>query len=257
MSDDPQLGGKIEALIQDEMFEGGAMVLGPAGAPETTEAMLRAIDMTMLPRDMVFAVGTSFVTLAVSGRRVRHVTDASPDVMGDGLVGQPVNVDDADHVQTLATALRALFALNGVLTMKRQTASAALDVGAVGIGQRGLGKVLGPAPAAVTGSVSTLMGDLYDVLGGYAQLADGVITPVKGDADMTAALGALGPKWAAVSQAYTRLRGPGADRILTLDGVLPGGALAHFVSLKGAQVVIATAHGSLPEVASAWIRATR
>jgi len=257
MSDDPQLSGKIEALTQDETFEGGAMLLGPAGTPETTQAMLRAIDMTMLPRDMVFAVGASFLTLAVSGKRVRHVTAASPDMKAEGLVGQPVNVDDPDAVQSLATALHALFAVDGVLTVKRQAASAALDVGAVGIGLRGLGKVLGRAPAAVTGSVSTLMGDLYEVLSGYAQIADGVITPVKGDAELAAAFTALGPKWAEVSQGHARLRGTAADSILTLDGVLPGGALAHFVSLKGADVVMATAAGSLPEVALAWARATR
>ena len=257
MSDDPQLSGKIEALTQDAVFEDGAMVLGPAGAPETTQAMLRSIDMTMLPRDMVFAVGTSFVTLAVSGKRVRHVADTSPDLMAEGLVGQPVNIDETDAVQSLATVLRALFAVEGVLTVKRQTASTALDAGTAGLGQQDLSKVLGPAPVAVAGSVSTLMGDLYEVLGGYAQIADGAITPVKGDADLAAALEALGPKWAAVSQAHMRLRGTAADSIVTLDGVLPGGSLAHFVSLKGAQVVMATAEGSLPEVALAWARAAR
>ena len=257
MTDDNQLTGKIDALIRDEAFEDGAMLLGDAGTPEVTSAMLGSIDMTMLPRDMVFSVGASFVTLAVSGKRVRHVTAASDDLGAQELIGQPVNVDDADTLQKLASVLRALTAMNGKMTMARQPISAALDVGNVGVGLRGLSKALGPKPAKVTSSVSTLMGDLNDVLGGYAQINDGSITPVKGEAALAEAFAALEPKWSELSRSHDRLRGwADKDRLLTLDGVLPDGALAHFVSLKGSQVVMATAKGSLADVATAWARAT-
>lgn len=258
MSDDPQLTGKIGALMRENVFEDGAMVLGQAGSPEVTDAMLDAIDVTMLPRDVRFSVGSSFVTLAVSGKRVRHVTAVSDDLAAEGLVGQAVNADDAETLKKLGVVLRALGAVDGKMTMARHPSSAALDVGNAGVGLRSLQKALGPKPVKVTSSVSTLMGDLHDVLAGYAQIEGGTITPVKGAAELAEALTALESKWAEVSQAHNDLRGrAGKGSIVTLDGVLPDQALAHFVSLKGAQVVMATAKDSLAEVALAWARATR
>lgn len=257
MTDDSQLTAKVDALIRDEVFEDGAMLLGDAGTPEATSAMLESIDMTMLPRDVVFCVGASFVTLAISGKRVRHVTAASDDLEAQDLVGQPVNVDDTDTLQKLASVLRALTALDGKLTMARQPISTALDGGNVGVGLRGLSKVLGAKPAKVVSSVSTLMGDLHEVLGGYAQISDGAITPVKGKAALKKAFSALEAQWADLSKAHNKLRGRAdQDVLLTLDGVLPNDALGHFVSLKGSQVVMATAKGSLADVAKAWARAT-
>jgi len=180
MSDNPQLTIKLEALIRDAAFEDGTMVLGPAGSPEATELMLLAIDITMLPRDIVFAVGMSFVTLAVSGKRVRQLVEASADIPTEGLLGRALDREDTAGVQSLAAALQALLSLEGTLTLKRLPLSAAIEAGSAGIGRGGLGKAMQPKMASVQSSISTLMGDLYEVLVGYAQIEGATITPVDG-----------------------------------------------------------------------------
>lgn len=257
MSDDPQLTGKLDALIQDATFEDGAMVVGPAGTPETTEGMLQAIDVTMLPRDLIFAVGASFITLAVSGKRVRQVTEASADVPTDGFLGQALDTEDSAGTEALAAALQALNGLKGNLTLKRLPMAAAIEAGAAGIGRGSLGKLLQPEMPHLESSISTVMGDLYEVLLGYAQIEGKTITPVKGDATLAEAFTALEGTWAKVSAEHQRLRtGTDADTLITLDGVLPEGALAHFVTFKGSQVVIATSAGSLAQVAQTWARAS-
>jgi len=79
---------------------------------------------------------------------------------------------------------------------------------------------------------------------------------VKGDATLAEAFTALEGTWAKVSAEHQKLR-PDADddKLITLDGVLPEGALAHFVTFKGSQVVMATSAGSLAQVAQTWARA--
>lgn len=139
MTKENPLSRKLATLTAKDAFTGDALHLGPSGTPEVMDQVLRAIDDTMLLRDVVFAVGDSNVTLRISGKRIVAVAGASKDLRApEGLIDTSLNADTADALRQTAALLERLIAKPGMLTLLRRPAESAAKQSGSGVGIRTL-----------------------------------------------------------------------------------------------------------------------
>ena len=103
MSDLNALAQKLSAIAaKEDIFQSGARVISQGGVPSPMNALLQAIDETVLERKLTFVAGKHTINVIAAGRRLRGISSASPSA-GDisHLAGktiareEPALVDDA------------------------------------------------------------------------------------------------------------------------------------------------------------------
>jgi len=79
MSDLTALAEKLDALrASDDVFEHGARVISQGGVPSGMNALIRAIDETVLERKLEIMTGTHLISLIAAGRRLRGISGVVP-----------------------------------------------------------------------------------------------------------------------------------------------------------------------------------
>lgn len=120
MTKEDPLARKLARLTAKDTFTGQQLDLGPSGTPEAMDHILQVIDDTMLLRHVTFAVGSSTVTLRISGKRVLCLAAASDDMrLPDGLIDLPLTSSTSDALGQVAMLLQSLIEKAGTLTLER------------------------------------------------------------------------------------------------------------------------------------------
>jgi hypothetical protein len=100
MSELNALAQKLSALAgKDDTFRNGARIISQGGVPNPMNAMLKAVDETMLERKLAFVTGKHTINIIAAGRRLRGIASASPSA-GDisHLVGKSIAREEPDLV---------------------------------------------------------------------------------------------------------------------------------------------------------------
>ena len=110
MSDLDALAQKISALVAgDQVFDAGARVISEGGDPAPLNAILAAIDDTILERRLAFAIDTSTVHLVAAGRRLRGIVSVAPKTpTADLVLGKTLSREEPDVVQATHDLLRTV-----------------------------------------------------------------------------------------------------------------------------------------------------
>jgi len=251
---------KLAALAGEGSFEAGAMQLGPSGDPSAMAAILNAIDDTMLPRHMVFAVGASSVTLSVAGKRLRTVVHASDDLKAPpALVGQLLATDDVDALSQLGNILSALTSGEGTLTLARQVAPAAAGQADAGVAVKTLISLWDVDPDATPPTKYEIFVQNLgsSILSGAEIVGKKLINPV-GDAGFISAMETANKGgFAKLRQDHaTLLKADSSDQIIVVPGLLPDGAVLCEVKFSVTNMLMAISAEAMPDIAAAWARAS-
>lgn len=249
---------KLAALAGDGAFDGGAMQLGPSGGASAMAAVVNAIDTTMLPRHVVFTVGASSVTLNVAGKRLRNLVEATDDLKAPKtLVDRLLATDDTEALTQLGEVLGRLTALEGQLALIRKQGASASGQSDAGVSVGTLISLWDVDPDAKPPSKSEQFAHILgELILSTAQIDGKSVTNTTGDPEVVNALetmtkkviGQFGQQHASIQKAS------GGDTLVTMDGLLPGGALLSSINANESNAVVASKAGSLPQVAAAWAR---
>ena len=81
MSELSALAEKLSLLAaKEDIFKDGARVISQGGVPTPLNAMLQAIDDTVLERKLAFVTEKHTINIIAAGRRLRGISSASPSV---------------------------------------------------------------------------------------------------------------------------------------------------------------------------------
>lgn len=117
--DKKALSEKLKALGEkDSAFIEGARIISDGETPGPIQAILFAIDETVLDRKLTFRVASSYVTVVVAGRRLQGLIKASGDLDGAlKVMGKILSHDDTDLMQAVAGIMRQLVGQGGQVTV--------------------------------------------------------------------------------------------------------------------------------------------
>lgn len=254
MTDDLQR--KLATLTGDASFDAGAMQLGPSGDPSAMTAILNAIDDTMLPRHMVFAVGASSVTLSVAGKRLRSVVAATSDLKpAAGLVGQLLATEDEKALSQLEAMLSKLTNAEGTLTLIRKVEPSGAGQADAGVGVKTLMSLWNVDPDAVPPTeferFAQKLGGL--ILGGAETDGLSLLNPI-GDVKFVNSLETANKdQFAKIRQDHDVIvKIKEKARLLVVPGLLPDEALLCSVIVNDINMLLAVSANSAPEIADAW-----
>ena len=120
MSDLTALAQKLASLHSSEdVFENGARVIAQGGVPSGMAALVRAIDDTVLERQLEIMTGTHIVTLVAAGRRLRGISAVVPPKGKSArLVGEPLSRDDKKSLAAAGELLTDLLSPAPRLTLR-------------------------------------------------------------------------------------------------------------------------------------------
>ena len=247
---------KLATLTRDASFDGGAMQLGPSGDPSAMTAILNAIDDTMLPRHMVFAVGASSVTLSVAGKRLRTVVAATDDLQpASGLVGQLLATEDEEALSQLGAMLTKLTSAEGTLTLTRNTEPSATGQADAGVGVSTLISLWNVDPDAVPPTeferFAQKLGEM--ILAGAETDGQSLLNPI-GDAGFVNALETANKdQFAKIRQDHDAIvKTKNEARLLVVPGLLPDDALLCSIIDNELNMLIAVSANGAPQIAGAW-----
>ncbi|MEP4196877.1 MAG: hypothetical protein ABJL99_14715 [Aliishimia sp.] len=256
MSMDPDLRRKLAALTAERSYSDGAMDLGPSGGDVAFAAALQAIDNTMLPRDLIFSVGATGVTLRVSGRRLRALLRVEGDLATPaGVLDQLLTTAQPDTLAAVGDVMRKLTALPGTLTLTRVSAPALGGASDAGVTVSALSDVWAiDLDAKPPTDIERFCLALGTNLRAMAVIKDGAVVTGLGDDSLLSELKSL---WAGeVSEfdptfaAFKPLESK--NMIVSRQGLLPGGELACYVKLHKISILAAISVQSMAEIATAW-----
>lgn len=254
MTDDLQR--KLATLTRDASFDGGAMQLGPSGDPSAMTAILHAIDDTMLPRHMVFAVGASSVTLSVAGKRLRAVVEATKDLKpASGLVGKMLATEDEKALSQLGDMLSQLTSAEGTLTLTRNVEPSATGQADAGVGVTTLISLWSVDPDAVPPTeferFAQKLGEM--ILAGGEVDGESLLNPI-GDARFVNALETANKdQFAKIRQDHNAIfRTNDKTRLLVVPGLLPDDALLCSFVVNELNMLVAVSANGAPQIAGAW-----
>lgn len=110
MIDKTALSQKLKALgDKDSTFVDGARVISDGETPTPMQAILFAIDESVLDRKLTFRVGKAYVTVVVAGRRLQGLIKASGHLEGAlKVMGKILSHDDTDLMDAIAGIMRQL-----------------------------------------------------------------------------------------------------------------------------------------------------
>ena len=120
MSDITALAQKLARIhSSDDMFENGARVIAQGGVPSGMVALIRAIDDTVLERNLEILTGNHIITLVAAGRRLRGLAAVVPPKGKSArFVGEPLSSDDAKTIAAVGELLTGILAPAPKLTMR-------------------------------------------------------------------------------------------------------------------------------------------
>ena len=120
MSDLNALAQKLNALAtNDDVFDHGARVISQGGVPAPLNALLDAIDETVLERRLDFAAGDAVVSLIAAGRRLRGLVAVSPaNDTASALIGVPLSREEPDLLDAAFAVLTGTFGAATQLTVR-------------------------------------------------------------------------------------------------------------------------------------------
>lgn len=256
MIDDIQLSKKLAALSGDDHFENGAMRLGAGGDKMALGLILEAIDNTVLPRKLTFSVDGASVTLAVGGRRLSALLETSgPVAGGEKLIGQLLSQSDTDEISALGQLLGDLVERSGAILLTREGAEGRGGQSDTGVAIATLVELWGVDPFAQDlPRLEKITRSLDGVLLAHSKIEDDQLADPQGDAAMIKALGAaLASDLPATVAAFDEIHQDNSiERCITLEHILPDGALFSFLSIDNDVIVLATVSDSWFRVSRAW-----
>lgn len=120
MNDLTALAQKLATLKgSDDLFENGARVIAHGGVPSGMAALIRAIDETVLERNLEIMTGTHIVTLVAAGRRLRGIAGVVPPKGKSArLVGESLSREDGKTLAAVGTLLSELLTPASRLTLR-------------------------------------------------------------------------------------------------------------------------------------------
>jgi hypothetical protein len=120
MSDLTALAQKLAWIhSSDDVFENGARVIAQGGVPSGMVALIRAIDDTVLERNLELFTGTHIITLVAAGRRLRGVAAVVPPKGKSArFVGEPLSSEDTKTLAAVGELLAGILAPAPKLTMR-------------------------------------------------------------------------------------------------------------------------------------------
>lgn len=111
----------LKRLTTQRSLSVDGLSLGPANAPGAFDEVLTVIEDTILMRDVVVAVASEFLTLRVSGRRIKLIVAATPTVgIPAELILTPLDEHQKVAVGVLRDSLDALLTFEGTLSVRRE-----------------------------------------------------------------------------------------------------------------------------------------
>lgn len=119
MIDKKALSQKLNALAEkDSTFVEGARVISNGETPSPMQAILYAVDESVLDRKLTFRVGEAYVTVVVAGRRLQGLIKASGNLDGAlKVMGKILSHDDADLLAGVAKIMHQLVEQGGQVTV--------------------------------------------------------------------------------------------------------------------------------------------
>lgn len=251
MSDD--LKAKLAALTEAGEFEKGAMHLGQSGGPAAMLAVLHVIDTTILPRVLQFSVEDSYVSLAVSGRRLRRCEAASKDLKAPKtLLAQSLSNDTPKPVEKVGKLLKLLTSKIGNLTVHSTAEASASGAAESGVSFSGLIEYWEVDPEAKP--LTRLERFMELIQSDLIASIDEAGTSTHGDAASVKALKAAMPD--IVDMSETKLGSLGkptqSPKFLILEGYFPADALVVHVHIEDSKAFVAVPKSAFAKVAAAW-----
>ena len=253
MSEDV-LKGRLAALASETPeVENGARVLNTRiGA---AEAILNAIDETVLGEQMVFSNGAARLTLLVAGRRLAGLVEASGIDVPDGVMGSGLSMDDPDRVGQIAEAIKAFAQGADKLTVTSEPMPRAEDLESVSLGA--LMSAIGIVPDDPSASpLERFMTRASDVVQASISLKDGAVAKTDGTIQLVQSLKiSLSTQLSTFLDARKATCPSHTDPSLTLcqDTVDKGVGMA--IAVHGDDLaLIAFKSSDLTEICAAWQR---
>lgn len=119
MIDKSALLHKLNALAEkDSSFIAGTRVISDGELPSPMQAILSAIDESVLDRKLTFNVADSYATVVVAGRRLQGLIKASGNLEGAlKVMGKVLSHDDADLLAAVANIMHQLVDQGGQVTV--------------------------------------------------------------------------------------------------------------------------------------------
>jgi hypothetical protein len=256
MSND--LENKLTALAEPGKFRDGAMHLGPSGSSTAMAEIIRAIDNTILPRQVELSVGKSSVVISIGGRRLRSLVEASENLqVPDELVEQTLSADSTDNLQAIGQLLQRLLATDGRLTLRRTAGSTASGQMNSGVSVKALAELWG---VDLNGKVPSDLEQFQSLLGSnfIASIeVDGQSSsnPL-GNANALEGLElVLNEKLEPLEQqlANVHLKDRGRQ-LFVFEGVLPDAMLLGLAIVDDTKLLIAMSKNSFADITMAWSR---
>lgn len=248
---------KLQSLAGASEFEDGGLVLAEAGSPLAIPAMLHAIDSTILPRLVTFAVGASHVQVLAGGRRLRAVVGASDDVAQPDLdLDAPISREASELLDQVGKLFAALASTPGTLTLRRAVDPRAAAQSDGGVDAAALAEAwnvdLSNTPLGTSGLFALALGD--DLLA-RVTFDDARVVAQTGDSDLCEAITREALQAQLRSLLGSVFKGRAQSRVpqmLVLPGKLPGDAVLCVLRDETEYACIAVQSESLAKIATAW-----
>mgnify|MGYP001028642176 FL=1 len=143
MSDLNALAQKLNALAtNDDVFDHGARVISQGGVPAPLNALLDAIDETVLERRLAFAAGDAVVSLIAAGRRLRGLVAVSPaNDTASALIGVPLSREEPDLLDAAFAVLTGTLGAATQLTVRSLPSEPFGTSGERGVAATGLAEI--------------------------------------------------------------------------------------------------------------------
>jgi hypothetical protein len=110
-----------ELAAKKSDFTDGNRVISDGAKPAPMQAILHAIDETVLDRKLTFRAGASYATVVVAGRRLQGLTKASGNLDGAlKVMGKVLSHDDSDLMTSIAAIMQQLVDQGGPVTVQSE-----------------------------------------------------------------------------------------------------------------------------------------
>ena len=254
MTDLTALAQKLASLHSSEdVFENGARVIAQGGVPSGMSAFIRAIDDTVLERQLEIMTGTHIVTVVAAGRRLRGIANVVPPKGKSArLVGEPLSRDDKKSLAATGELLSSLLGAAPRLTLRSLPAESFGRSGDRGVSAATLAEVwdvdLDEAPLP---PMERFLKGNAEAVHGFIQMRGGEVAATDGE---TAALQSiqddqLDDLLAARGKLSGDSEGP---QLMSLEGALSNGKAIALAQAEDETVLILYDPAALGQIHASW-----
>lgn len=254
MSDLTALAQKLASLHSgSDQFENGARVIAQGGVPSGMCALIRAIDDTVLERQLEILTGAHIVTVIAAGRRLRGIASVIPPKGKSArIVGEALSREDGKTLALAGEVLGEVLASAPRMTLRSLPAPRFGSSGDLGVAASDLAEIwqidMDEAPLP---PIARFLSANSAALQAYLHTAAGEVLATHGD--IAALQTMLDEQLDAFLATRAKLSGHAeGPQLLSFEGALPNGKTVAIAQAEEDTILLVYDPSALGQIHASW-----